>query len=258
MSVIKLFAITFLSFLFINFIAYGQTFSIESLEGTQEEVVICKNENGGRTFMVASNCDTLYVPNEYSGEITVSLLNKNFAAVTYDLPTFRGEITSQCLLLICIQNKKVYAALHIPSKRIYARRHTEPTPVYEVIGSVSEKRKKPNYRMKLSIRDTHWDDVSGVQKHIRKTIRLKFSEQDKVFFNAVPHFDTLDLYYNRYNAADYYNGYLHQLDFPIKMTGYGFPAIKLGDKTYYFCYDRWFESSAEGYFFCTTSKTWFR
>jgi len=218
----------------------SKTYIIKSLDGKSQRLYIIPDYSN-HVLKIGCLKDTIYVNDYWDVPPKIHVLNKNFLSIKYEVRGGSGLGLGN-ILVLCIKNKTLYEAIHI-----LRYSHLEDA------GKIKDYRIKSvlignsvnTYKLKVSIHNSSYSKYVSSDNYNHKNIStLKFDVAQNVFYSLKKSiYKTMMIYDTKTNK-----------EHKQQING-NFSEIILGDETYYFIKDGWYQMGTNNELYNFTSIT---
>ena len=216
-------------------------FTLNSLDGKKQKVHIMPDYTN-HVLKISCLKDTISVNDYWGVPADLNILNKNFLSIRYEVRGGSGLGLGN-IFILCIKNKTLYESIHI-----LRYSHLEDA------GKIKDYRIKSvlignsvnTYKLKISIHNSSYSKYVSSDNYNHKNIStLKFDVAQNVFYSSKRSIYKTMMIYDTKTDKEHKQ----------QING-NFPEIILGDQTYYFIKDGWYEmgTNNELYNFTSTTK----
>jgi len=214
---------------------------LNSLDGRNQKVHIMPDYTN-HILKISCLKDTISINDYWGVPADIHILNKNFLSIKYEVRGGSGLGLGN-LLVLCVKNNTLYEAIHV-------LRYSH----LEDVGVIKDYRIKPvlignsgkAYKLKVRVHSISYSKyVPSANYSYNNVSTLRFDVTQNVFYNLKKSI------YQNMTIYDIKTNKEHKQE----IRG-NFPEIILGDETYYFIKDGWYqmEKNNELYNFTSTTK----
>jgi len=217
-----------------------KSYIIQSLDGKSQKVHIMPDYENN-VLRISCLKDTISINDYWGVPAEVHVMNKNFLSIKYEV---RGgsNLGLGNILVLCVKGSTLYEAMHVLR---YSHSETGSENQDYNIKSILIGKTSKTYKLKVRIRNSSYSKYTpSTNFNYNNLSVLKFDVNQNVFYslkNSIYQIMTIyDIKTNKEQKQE--------------IRG-NFPEIILGDETYYFIKDGWYQMGENNELYNFTSTT---
>lgn len=217
-----------------------KSYIIQSLDGKSQKVHIMP-DYANHVLRISCLKDTISINDYWGVPADLHIINKDFLSIKYDIRGGSGLGLGN-LLILCVKGNVLYEAIHV-----LRYSHSEG------VGEIKDYLIKPilignsckTYKLNVRVHNTSYSKyVSSANFNYDNFSVLKFDVTQNVFYSLKKSiYQTMTIYDIKTNKEQ-----------KQEIRG-NFPEIILGDETYYFIKDGWYQMGTNNELYNFTSTT---
>jgi hypothetical protein len=228
-------------------IANAQTYQLQSIDGSNVQVEVAYRPSI-KTLVIACAKDTIYLT-DYWALDTAIVLNGSFLQVSYARRAGSNEGLAYTVLL-CVDHNKLVQAMHIKSFSEYDMRNLN-----HIKGNINEyqlfkvktqllESDKASYKLNLLVHDESSSErTPKTNYNYDEEVTLNFDPKQNIFYTTHEYMSKSFTIYNPKSQKE------------IKRNVSGVvPMITIGENSYYYIKDEWYQKESTGYLLKCTYK----
>ena len=162
---------------------YIDTFSIESIEGKNEKIIILNNCSEKELQIIYHN-DTICIFDDFYCNVNTTSLNKNFLQVEYDV-SGGSALHNKHLLLAYIKNQKLYIPFNTLSEIAFYGSNEKY--LYKIKLKIDHGLNNEHFRLNVIVHKKYQSENSPKTEwyNYKKNLILTFDNKNNIFYNSI-------------------------------------------------------------------------